>query len=558
MGSTALRSFSDRQDDIKFDIFRRWLRRSIAKERYAGEVGDRKPNVQISHFEICPPELLPSRLLEIRGENVHLLCTSAGDMDRYATLTHRWGRLHHFTTNTTNFLQNRDGISRLRLPRTYQDALTVCERLGVRFIWIDAVCIIQDDAQDWITQSARMGDVYQNALFNIAAHAAADDADGFLLSALGCPPEHSLELSDGKSDKYNSLCSNGTLWEALLNTALPSNHSQRFYTYPEGCFDSDVDQSHLSSRGWVMQERMLSKRILHFTPGRVYWEDDDFISPDYDPSCEINVVDSRRWRSTLLRPERWLDLIERYSQCQLTVAGDKLVAILALAKRIHERIGGQYCAGLWSNSLHAGLLWFAKDQMLERPPINRAPTWSWASVDGPVQFPPLHERLVPAMDILGVQLIGSASSEQQAALINGPARLTVRTHIKKVRTMGMVQRQKPVWWLLVDTGWDLIRARANVRTIIDDEDRTLRVSIGWVCLDREDGSESFSSELYCAKVAFYPPLGQDYSWRYDFGLLVLILERCSTPANEFVRVGVGNVVITDWFRDAELQEISIV
>lgn len=125
------------------------------------------------------------------------------------------------------------------LPKTFRDAIIVTRALNIRYLWIDALCIVQDESEDWQEQSAAMGGIHSNAHFTIAAHAAEDADDGFLEKSLSEP--QTLRFGVGTEQEYT------------LRT--PAD------------FHVDVERSQLSRRGWVLQERYLSSRILHFTRG---------------------------------------------------------------------------------------------------------------------------------------------------------------------------------------------------------------------------------------------------------------------------------------------------
>lgn len=117
------------------------------------------------------------------------------------------------------------------LPETLNDAIIVTRYLGIRHLWIDALCIIQDDPVDWSQEAGKMGEIYMNASCTIAAHSASHADDGFLAKSLALVTPVRL----GSEQPWVSL---------------PGHHR------------SDIDKSHLSSRGWVFQERLLSQRTI--------------------------------------------------------------------------------------------------------------------------------------------------------------------------------------------------------------------------------------------------------------------------------------------------------
>ena len=189
---------------------------------------------------------MPTRLLEV-GNPMRLVPSSTMVRSPYVALSHRWGPLGErtkFCACRHNMKQLQTSIDFERLPRTFKDAVTVVRSLGLKYIWIDSLCIVQDDQQDWENEAARMEQVFSDAYLTIAASSAKSSNDGFLLPR---KPRQCLELV--------------------------SQDSRRLYVCPNiDDFRNDVELSHLNCRGWVLQERVLSRRTIHFTSSQTYWE----------------------------------------------------------------------------------------------------------------------------------------------------------------------------------------------------------------------------------------------------------------------------------------------
>ncbi|KAL0936934.1 uncharacterized protein CTRU02_209150 [Colletotrichum truncatum] len=177
-------------------------------------------------------------------------------------------------------------------------------------------------------------------------------------------------------------------------------------------WDWDIKRSVLSTRGWAAQERMLAPRILHFTKRQLIWEclegfkfeasgiqekkigrgqtDLDFnksklqpyITRAFDPPINLGINEAKP-KDILKRVRVWQQCVDEYSKRHLTIPSDKFPAISGIAAIInHDGKMGQYLAGLWSNHVAAGLAWGRQNNILAHPPSYRAPSWSWASVDG--------------------------------------------------------------------------------------------------------------------------------------------------------------------------------
>ncbi|KAI2470206.1 heterokaryon incompatibility protein-domain-containing protein, partial [Annulohypoxylon bovei var. microspora] len=313
-------------------------------------------------------------------------------MERYATLSHCWGpgppeeklRLLKSTLDSL-----RRGLSVDVLPKTFQHSFEVIERLKVRYLWIDRLCIVQDSAEDWRAEASIMQSVYSHGLLNIAALGAADDQAGCFFNrdpAVVAPTVVDLSPQDGSIAMFYRVEAERKAWV------------------------KDFEGEPLLSRAWVLQERILSTRNLYFGSKQVFWE-------CFETSCCETVPNSslagesyslpHRSKSSeyawkpLIQPKEagsmafstdWLDVICTYSQCNLTFSCDKLVAISGLAKRMenmmrtdHGHGHDTYLAGLWEHTMPQSLLWAPKTRGHRVLPY-RAPSWSWASLDGDITF----------------------------------------------------------------------------------------------------------------------------------------------------------------------------
>ncbi|KAK3681732.1 heterokaryon incompatibility protein-domain-containing protein, partial [Podospora appendiculata] len=302
----------------------------------------------------------------------------------YVALSHRWGTSQHFTTTKETMAAREQGFHQDQLPATYRDAVTTARNLGFAYLWIDSLCIVQDDAADWKSESQRMGNIFKHASFTIAAHCARGDDEGFLARA--------LVKRGGTVDHHHHKTSPET----------------SFTLYRRGNLAMDVTASALCRRGWVLQERFMASRTIHFTDGQVFAETTDtestttFYSPSAAPAlramfglgphragaaeCLLSPITPTPGEP-LTVPLEWLDLVEMYSNCELTKASDKLMAIAGMAREIQRQTGSVWAAGLWGDILLPSLLWMPGAAAgLRRPacPRERAPSWSWAAWDGSV------------------------------------------------------------------------------------------------------------------------------------------------------------------------------
>ncbi|KAM5342160.1 hypothetical protein ACJ41O_015191 [Fusarium nematophilum] len=254
-------------------------------------------------------------------------------------------------------------------------------RLGYRYIWIDSLCIIQDSAEDWASEAARMATVYMNAEITLAAACATSGDTGLFHDRLGsavripCP-----EADDtGRAGFY-----------------LTKRRA--------GAFQQEVNNGPLNSRAWCLQERWLSRRILHFGHTQRFWECQEVTLEESsrEPGSRydrfggagfLKSLSEYSWSNASTPAERgmmfrsefssWYKLVGDYCSRDMTVLGDKLPALSGLASVFAKRRKDRYLAGLWEADLASGLLWCSRGgEELRRPDDFRAPSWSWAALDG--------------------------------------------------------------------------------------------------------------------------------------------------------------------------------
>jgi hypothetical protein len=280
---------------------------------------------------------------------------------------------------------------------SFQDAVIVTRTLGVRYLWIDSLCICQDDLRDWEREAAKMASVYSNSYLTISVTGAKD-------GTVGCFPHRSA-----KEYIRTAYASKSGIKGSLLAFALPLEKEAKSQLYVE------MDAEPLSERGWCFQERVLSRRILHFATDQMYYECMDGFRGEeglYLPNRYYSVHGSadsyphrQRIPTTNRDLDQWYGFLWGYGSRKLTKGSDKLPALSGIAEVFSQRLGDRYVAGLWRNSIVEGLLW--QGIQIQKAPEYRAPSWSWVSVDG-IPATGLYGRWEPLATVidLNVELEG--------------------------------------------------------------------------------------------------------------------------------------------------------
>ena len=521
-----------------------WLENCLANHpgcKYQRDECQRPPSRLIDVGDkdgVCPPHLWSPRTASVP----------------YITLSHRWGTGEQIMLTKASLSDMSRRIDLVKLSQTYQDAIAITRLLGLRYLWIDSLCIIQDSLVDWQAEAAKMGDIFKFSFCTIAAFWASSDSEGCffdrgplyakfslpqaarsaprLLSNVhprkgyrkghnrlrsdpipqaesdskkkrltafesilerrrsrlsteiagfnhdlnpssptygSCRPASTMPLAiDAKSvggEGFGSIAPESTVHSVSkraydLDNLPPSSNDPDALESPakisissgsERCTSTAnsaiqhtlcdpgrresavlyitplqkdlwahcVELSPLSRRAWVLQERLISPRTLHYTKRQLFWECRASkaceSSPNPCPKFQLDHFDVPTCRESThelygldVEPlhRHWPKIIERYTDTLMTKLEDKLVAISGLARQVYSITKDKYCAGIWREDLVPQLLW-----QLQRPQHKidlpyRAPSWSWASTEGKVEFRQKAHHVISELEIKSVQSIG--------------------------------------------------------------------------------------------------------------------------------------------------------
>ncbi|MCJ1355344.1 MAG: hypothetical protein MMC33_005335 [Icmadophila ericetorum] len=230
-----------------------------------------------------------------------------------------------------------------------------------------------------------MSPVYSNSILTIAATGANDSSEGCFL------PRNAPDI-DPVMLEY-----------PIDNT---SEVGKIFFMPRLATFDESVSRGPLSCRGWVLQELILSRRIIHYAREQMYWEcqsvsmaeDGAKFKPYSRFKQLLSFYDLPDFSYTRPLQNRWYELVENYKSRLLTKDMDMLPALSGIASEFGKLIQQEYLAGLWNIDLANGLLWHARDSYLEQPSTYRAPSWSWAALNGPITYDLTSREIVSAID----------------------------------------------------------------------------------------------------------------------------------------------------------------
>ncbi|KAF2684304.1 HET-domain-containing protein, partial [Lentithecium fluviatile CBS 122367] len=356
----------------------------------------------ISHHRQCNRKMkyttVPTRLLDIGGLNTGILkLVENAANEPYVALSHRWGSEGLPRTTLANLHHHKELVSVEKLSRTLCEAIHIVSQLGLRYIWIDALCIIQDSNEDWLAEASKMGDVFSGAVFTLAVADSENHSEGifrkhevhclrpFYVDRLRNMPHRDRGWYDGEGEVY----------------VFPGTPKVNQGVRPKGPLDS---------RGWVLQEQLLSPRVLYYGRGEIFWDCLTLSASESSPLGASLLTDTNpeeTWAMKLLRksiagaipPETlgrrtadvWKQVIKNYSARKLTKSSDRMIAMEGIVDATAILLQSNPVAGMWKTDLWDQLLWW-----LERPSDQgrtetseqrfMAPTWSWLNAGGPIFY----------------------------------------------------------------------------------------------------------------------------------------------------------------------------
>ena len=508
--------------------------------------------------------IMPAYVVDVGedGQRPKLLKTKPGIQGPYAALSHVWGN-GNFTTQTikNNVVQFQKSIDLAsKESKTLMDAVAITRSLGLPYLWVDSLCIVQD-GPGFDAQCDLMGQIYENATVTIAAAGAPNDHIGCFIPRPKprLPPVHLI-----------------TKWGAGQKA------SHVYISVQTGRLPNAVDRGIWAARGWVLQERILSRRIVYFAGDQVYWEclaktnseDGTSLNSGNPMRLTYGALDTQlenKEAEAMRTYSRWSDLQAVYTQRILSRPEDMLCALAGVKQEIIRKTGGTFLAGHWSDYLQIGLLWQAKYARLAIPEKPQAPSWSWASRIGPTFHDPY---LYSAQPDEGYS-IASPDVHAQKEDVHGKTyfgSLTLNGRMKPVVKMegGLSEDENGEGGLWGDVSTKIHRYSQDLSllsALTDPEEAgTL---IGWGSFDQVNlthvDTDTRSAMALCVSNNLPPAReGSPVTETPELATVtynVLLLKRedeYDSKNLNYVRIGMGEIISDLWFDDAEPSTVTLV
>lgn len=544
-------------DPAVIDVPGRILRPSLLNGDTAAMIKKWLFTCQKSHPNCPRPAFRPERLLHVGGGEVgHLTLQtchegSGPSTPEYAALSYMWGGPQRFLTSKETLEARMAKIDFENLPGTLRDAVLVCRAIGIQWLWVDVLCIIQDDTQDKLEQVKTMGEVYQSATLTLIPAFSLGSDEGFL--------SNTFSNVASPFQRFRDKTSNGRQGSVYLIKK-----------------QLDIPRFPIETRGWTMQERLLSTRLLFFHPGRIDWVcRESHLFAGCSSSYSVNLIDESVTRSHRLfhgfdhnlpdinidvnqQIRRWYLLSVAFSERTLSDPLDRLPALAGVAKELRRKFPGigDYVAGLWTTDLAQQLLWRIGLHSQPKWRLNKfiGPSWSWVSIESSFMFPTF--ATMPAtirLDILDHKLQHHVSSDRYGSL--SMASLRVRGRLKTAQWNISTQN------IEFPNGLSLI---GNTKTVADSMDYA-----------SEGPLMGRTVSVYCLEVQDARYWARHIKTKFGPAFTGLLLFKCTGAQSTYRRAGLFSLAKVDqdessyavieaavknlaWFEDVEPQVITIV
>jgi Heterokaryon incompatibility protein (HET) len=589
-------------------LLRRWLYNCI------DEHDECRQSVSGSSYNNEEDNVLPSRLIDVGaldGSMTPRIIVASEERGLYTVLSHRWGTAPKLTTRKETLELYVKSLPMNELPPTFRDAIEVTRSLRIKYLWIDSLCIIQDDPNDWEAEAAQMGNIFEGACCTIAAIDAIDDAtqedEGLFLPRNRDPLAVRMSCDFLNEQFRDPPSPDDPIWESpdrRLPCSSSSGGNRDVVMRPrwKGLWYT-MEDTEWRKRAWILQERILSRRIIYYTKRKLFWECQKFSTdeenrPDTNPPLRAQFISELDEKSDSTRKSDpqdsclftfWESQVGEYSSCLLTKETDKLAALQGLSDRVSQRLQRRIFAGMLYDAFGYFLLWqAAKEEPLETYTEFHAPSWSWASLKGPIKYhlyfleaPPRPQiqdlRMTPAeaclktkgdkceSGVCGVLTFRALFARATAA--EPFSELPSLSDRDMIRILGSVVHceSSPIPRQLDSNTFSISRRKLSLpyRTQVLRAQFT-KEAIGWVLLDRGSYTE-MQSEILCVVVCLrkaekIPLFGQpvmDYDYPNEQIIDFIVLEVSAEEPSVYRRVGRGQFVAQGWIDTCEEGDFTL-
>jgi hypothetical protein len=458
------------------------------------------------------PHIYPTRLLKLESHNIRLVHPQDDQISGpYAALSYCWGPNPNFIRLTADNLQEfRVEIPYTTLPIAFQEAIHVIKELGIRYLWIDALCIIQSgfgSSEDWQFESGRMQEVYSNCIINLslaqAAHPDQSCLGGYTLDS-------TLPFEIDVVDKAHHH---------------GSTETHKYTVLSRDYFTDALSNQPIGSRAWVMQERLLATRVLSIGHGELFWDCQqvphaseslpsgfslcsDLYKDDVSAHVDLPIPSLPQSSNSNGLEETWYKILTEYTARELKYPeADKLVALAAIATRMGYVMNDAYLGGHFHRTLPQSLNWMALREVIpelraeQRAPKRLprgsgqmvggtwivTPSWSWASMDGRLNMQGTHGRHMTFVAVMGAYDFSPVVQTEPEERVENRLLLTIRAWCRVIEWRTV---EPEIDYGLRILLWDMDFVMDDMQNLPDDGTQCLLAALG----TNDSGEHTFKIE----------------------------------------------------------------
>ena len=487
----------------------------------------------------------PLRLLDVRKDKLHLVLL--GDEPslelRYATLSHCWGgKLPLFTSRATRE-DFEESIPEDALPQTFLDAVEIARSLDIPYLWIDALCIVQDDIDEWQREAAKMHHIYSGSSLTIAASDSKDSSVGCFTNNFSLPRPSIDYLLQSQSKEHGvhhsrNADSNHQSPEGayVVSLGMPGWSSKVMARVQLGTPWSAQRTKNLSTRGWVLQEQLLSSRIVHCMRSDVHWQCRHTYKTQagqiIDNEALLEDGNNFAYSPSKMQERTWCNWMEDYSTRNFSITDDRIPALTGIVNHYATLAGDSHLLGLWKKTFARDLLWIRVGD-IKGDPCPNTPSWTWLSCYAPIEIDPFT-----------IDMLDESPKEDHIVLLEGEVIWSGPPMTSKIQSSRLV----------ISGPLQMLRFRVDPKSKakfnppyfhLEGEDLDISDPVPWTCIGQFDTDEPSPGEY-----VDYPCLlvrTRKHSDQGRFKEAFLILDPVGDPScqgNEdqppaFRRIGIG-------------------
>ncbi|KAJ4987611.1 heterokaryon incompatibility protein [Stagonosporopsis vannaccii] len=388
----------------------------------------------------------PTRLLDLEAftacKDLRLVCTTDTGGQEYAALSYCWG--HGVTTKlrTSNLVEFASRIPITQLSKTVVEAVEVCRGLNIRYLWVDALCIMQEDNEDFAHEVSRMGSIYAGALITVAAADSEHCHSGI------------YRRRTPLSQKDLVIEGHGVTLDITSRAYECNNH------------DGWLSNTLLSYRGWAYQERVMAPRTIHFDRNEIVWEcrertfcprcaDEAHLQPDdYDSAKRVFKELHPSSKETATESTfhlLWFGIVHLYNRTNLSDENDRLSALAGIAQLIYHRLGYEASHGLWLPIFFKELMWHStlvmKERRRDQDHCASVPSWAWTASPFTISYSPKSYGAGRELYCCTITKLPQPTPFGQLSSLPA-ASFRVRAWLTRCRAVLKVKTPSPNYWTL--------------------------------------------------------------------------------------------------------------